>query len=220
MFNISDEEFVRNQREMFYDRYHTAKLDGVAEQVNQAAAAGGAPATEGAPAAGGLEQELDAALGGDTPETPEGGDTETPETPAAGGDEGGGGDDTLLAAPGKRNDMSPDRHDHLYEPVKFRGGDRRDRGARNRSNKAQYSRESASNTPRNVFKGAMSTKDVVGGSIKDMMFQEQMSNYTDRDEQRLLQVTDSVKGLISELKIKQNQKTMELNENNDKVKAQ
>mgnify|MGYP003110377904 CR=1 FL=1 len=220
LFNISDEEFVRNQREMFYDRYHTAKLDGVAEQVNQAAAAGGAPATEGAPAAGGLEQELDAALGGDTPETPAAGDTDTPDTPPAGGEEGGGGDDTLLAAPGKRNDMSPDRHDHLYEPVKFRGGDRRDRGARNRSNKAQYSRESASNTPRNVFKGAMSAKDIVGGSIKDMMFQEQMSNYTDEDEQRLLQVTDSVKGLISELKIKQNQKTMELNENNDKVKAQ
>ena len=220
LFNISDEEFVRNQREMFYDRYHTAKLDGVAEQVNQAAAIGGAPATEGAPAAGGLEQELDAALGGDSPETPAGADTDTPDTPAAGGDEGGGGDDTLLAAPGKRNDMSPDRHDHLYEPVKFRGGDRRDRGARNRSNKALYSRETASNTPRNVFKGAMSNKDMVGGSIKDMMFQEQISNYTDRDEQRLLQVTDSVKGLISELKIKQNQKTMELNENNDKVKAQ
>jgi hypothetical protein len=36
-----------------------------------------------------------------------------------------------------------------------------------------------------------------------MMFEEQMSNYTDEDEQRLLQVTDGVKGLISELKIKQ-----------------
>ena len=156
LFNISDEEFIRNQREMFYDRYHTAKLDGVAEQVNQAAAAGGAPATEG----GGVDLGGDdALLGGDPPEA----GTDTPAAgagaaaePAAGGDAAGGGDDTLLAAPGKRNDMSPDRHDHLYEPVKFRGGDRSTRGARNRSNKAQYSREIASNTPRNSFKWAMS----------------------------------------------------------------
>ena len=52
------------------------------------------------------------------------------------------------------------------------------------------------------------------------MFQEQMSNYTDEDEQRLLQVTDSVKGLISELKLKQQEEKTELNENNGKVKAQ
>ncbi len=222
LFNISDEEFVRNQREMFYDRYHTAKLDGVAEQVNQAAAVGGAPATEGGgldltggDEGGGLDLEGGAA-GADTPAA--GGDAAA--EPAAGGDAAGGGDETLLAAPGKRNDMSPDRHDHLYEPVKFRGGDRRTRGARNRSNKAQYSREMASNTPRNTFKGAMSSKDMLGGSIKDMMFQEQMSNYTDEDEQRLLQVTDSVKGLISELKLKQQEEKTELNENNGKVKAQ
>jgi hypothetical protein len=222
LFNISDEEFVRNQREMFYDRYHTAKLDGVAEQVNQAAAVGGAPATEGGgldltggDEGGGLDLEGGAA-GADTPAA--GGDAAA--EPAAGGDAAGGGDETLLAAPGKRNDMSPDRHDHLYEPVKFRGGDRRTRGARNRSNKAQYSREMASNTPRNTFKGAMSAKDMIGGSIKDMMFQEQMSNYTDEDEQRLLQVTDSVKGLISELKLKQQEEKTELNENNGKVKAQ
>jgi hypothetical protein len=222
LFNISDEEFVRNQREMFYDRYHTAKLDGVAEQVNQAAAVGGAPATEGGgldltggDEGGGLDLEGGAA-GADTPAA--GGDAAA--EPAAGGDAAGGGDETLLAAPGKRNDMSPDRHDHLYEPVEFRGGDRRTRGARNRSNKAQYSREMASNTPRNTFKGAMSSKDMLGGSIKDMMFQEQMSNYTDEDEQRLLQVTDSVKGLISELKLKQQEEKTELNENNGKVKAQ
>jgi hypothetical protein len=214
LFNISDEEFIRNQREMFYDRYHTAKLDGVAEQVNQAAAVGGAPATEGGDIGGGLDLE-GGEEGGLDLETPAAGG-ETPEAPEA----GGGEDETLLAAPGKRNDMSPDRHDHLYEPVEFRGGDRRTRGARNRSNKAQYSREMASNTPRNTFKGAMSVRDVTGGSIKDMMFEEQMSNYTDEDEQRLLQVTDSVKGLISELKIKQQEEKTELNQNNGKAKTQ
>lgn len=214
LFNISDEEFVRNQREMFYDRYHTAKLDGVAEQVNQAAAMGGAPATEGGDIGGDLDLE-GGGEGGLDLETPVAG-AETPETPEA----GGGEDETLLAAPGKRNDMSPNRHDHLYEPVEFRGGDRRTRGARNRSNKAQYSREMASNTSRNTFKGAMSAKDMIGGSIKDMMFQEQMSNYTDEDEQKLLQVTDSVKGLISELKLKQKEEKTELNENNDKAKTQ
>jgi hypothetical protein len=214
LFNISDEEYVRNQREMFYDRYHTAKLDGVAEQVNQAAAMGGASATEGGEIGGGLDLE-GGEEGGLDLETPAAG-TETPETPEA----GGGEDETLLAAPGKRNDMSPDRHDQLYEPVKFKGGDRRTRGARNRSNKAQYSREMASNTPRNTFKGAMSSRDMVGSAIKDMMFEEELSNYTDDDEQKLLQVTDSVRGLISELKLKQNEETTELNENNGKAKTQ
>ncbi len=217
LFNISDEEYVRNQREMFYDRYHTAKLDGVAEQVNQAAAAGGAPATEGGDIGGGLDLGGDDEAGG----LDLGGGDAAAE-PAAGGDEpaAGGEDETLLAAPGKRNDMSPDRHDHLYEPVEFRGGDRRTRGARNRSNKAQYSREMASNTPRNTFKGAMSSRDMVGSAIKDMMFEEELSNYTDDDEQKLLQVTDSVRGLISELKLKQNEETTELNENNGKAKTQ
>ena len=33
LFNISDDEFVRNQREMYHDRYHAAKLDAIAEEV-------------------------------------------------------------------------------------------------------------------------------------------------------------------------------------------
>ena len=219
LFNISDEEFIRNQREMYFDRYQAAKLDGVAEQVNQAAAAGGAPATEGG-LGGGLDLEGGGEEGGLDLETPAAGGADTPEAPAAGGDEPAGGDETLLAAPGKRNDMSPDRHDHLYEPVKFRGGDRRNRGARYRSHLAQGSQEKGKNTKRNVFPGAMSVKDMLGISAKDTFLDEELSNYTDEDEQRLLQVTDSVKGLISELKLKEKEKVMELNEDNDKVKAQ
>ena len=46
MFGMSHEDFIRNQREMYYDRIHDAAL----QQVAEAAAAEGAP---GGPPPGG-----------------------------------------------------------------------------------------------------------------------------------------------------------------------
>ena len=92
IFGMSHEEFLRNQREMFYDRKHDTALEGVAE-----AAAGGGDAGGGGGGldlggdAGGGELDLgggDDAGGGDLDL---GGDE--------GGDEGGGDDSALLAAP-------------------------------------------------------------------------------------------------------------------------
>jgi len=96
IFNLSEEEFIRNQREMFFDRRLDAELEGVTETVQ----------AETASAIG----------GGDTEDLGDAGDIEDILGGDEGGDEGGGEldapeeleepeDDTLLAAPGKRDDQ-------------------------------------------------------------------------------------------------------------------
>jgi hypothetical protein len=88
IFGMSHEEFLRNQREQFYDRKHDTALEGVAE----AAAGGGEAGGGGGLDLGGEEGGLD--LGGEEG----GGELDL------GGDEGGGGEEAgeesaLLAAP-------------------------------------------------------------------------------------------------------------------------
>ena len=149
LLNLSDEEIVRNHREMFYDR----KLDALLEAVMQEGMdeAGGAAGMGGL---GGLGDEA-------APETLEAAE----ETPAPEGEE------TLLAAPGpeagaapfppgKRNDLEwkrPDKPPFVdrskgkkYTPVK---SDKRDMGARRRSYKGKYAEEVGKNTMRQTHKG-------------------------------------------------------------------
>ena len=75
LFNISDDEFVRNQRDMHYDRYITAKLDAVAEEVAGEAAGGalGGAFEAGAGAADAAAVDLDALPGEETPAPEAGG---------------------------------------------------------------------------------------------------------------------------------------------------
>ena len=93
IFNLSEEEFIRNQREMFFDRRLDAELEGVGEAV-QAEAGGGD--------LGGETEDLTDTGGEDIEDLLGGGEAETPaaEEPAAEPE-----DDTLLAAPGKRDDQ-------------------------------------------------------------------------------------------------------------------
>ena len=95
IFNLSEEEFIRNQREMFFDRRLDAELEGVAEAV-QGETAGGGDVDLGD--AGG--DDLDALLGGDTADDTPADDTPAVDTPAAEPEE-----DALLASPGKRDDQ-------------------------------------------------------------------------------------------------------------------
>ena len=99
LFNMSHEEFLRNQRELFYDRTQDAQLAAVAEAMQEEAAGLG----------GGLGDDLGGDLGGDLGDDL-GGDlspdpTPTPDTPASpdapAGDTPAGGDDVLLASPGQ-----------------------------------------------------------------------------------------------------------------------
>ena len=66
IFGMGNEEFMRNQREMFYDRKHDTALEGVAEA---APAGGGEAGGGGLDLGGGDEGGLD--LGGGDEATPE-----------------------------------------------------------------------------------------------------------------------------------------------------
>jgi hypothetical protein len=89
IFNISQEEFLRNQREMFFDRKFASLLDSSA-----AAASETEETTLGGGDLGGFGMET---------ETP-GEETPTEETPEAGGEEAAPEEDILKVAPGKRDD--------------------------------------------------------------------------------------------------------------------
>jgi len=102
IFKLSDEEFLRNQRDMFHDAKLMAALEAVPEQVASelTADAGGADAgmegMEGGDEGAGMEGMEDLEVGGD-----EGGMEDMEEMPA---EEPGGDDSALLAAPGSRDD--------------------------------------------------------------------------------------------------------------------
>jgi hypothetical protein len=202
IFNMSHEEFLRNQREMFYDRKHDTALEAVAEAM-----AGG-----GEPAGGGLD------LGGDD----EAGGLEL------GGDEGGpldlGGDDAgapeaaadddspLLAAPpgsrdaprlapslGKRSRkgkkyVTKGAKGKAYQEVAV---DKRPSGARTRNYASIPTPEM--NTYRTNNLGASELRSLARG-----IYEEQDPNYLrDQDEElSLLEVNTSVKHLLESLETK------------------
>ena len=133
LLNLSDEEIVRNQREMFFDR----KFDAALELISQEELGQG----EGS----GLDSELDDLEGELEDETPEESDE----------------DRTLLAVPGKRNDsgwrtqnpkpyLTSGAKGKKYTQVKH---DRRKEAGRKKGMMGSVNMEKASNTKRNVFPG-------------------------------------------------------------------
>ena len=159
MFGLSDEEFLRNQREMFYDRKFDASMEAVAEMQAMEAGAAAAPP--------GMEGMMGAPPGGPTPEGAAGalaGEAPVEDMGAPGGAPGAeGGEEPaeegpLLAAPGKRDEsrfpphLTPGAKGKWYTPVTT---DKRDMGARNRHFKSQWGNEITKATIRNTHKGAL-----------------------------------------------------------------
>lgn len=110
ILGMSDEEFLRNQREMFYDKKIASMLEKAAEEVPASSpdtgasgglgGGGGLDLGGGGAAGGGLDLGGDAG-GGDAGAADAGGDAGGGD--AGGGDEGGA-DSALLAAPGNRTE--------------------------------------------------------------------------------------------------------------------
>ena len=195
LFNISDEEFLRNQRELFYDRMHEAELDAVSESVAGDPTGGGGLGELG----GDLDADDDL-LDAEVPD--EEADLDEPEEPAA-------DDETLLAAPGKKDDKmttTPASKGKKYLPVDHTGGDRRKAGARHRAKKAKYSDSSARPTKRNLFKGFSELS-----TLSNMTYEQLESNYME-EEKKLFEVNHEVKLLINELETRKK-------DENDEVKA-
>ena len=198
---MSEEEFLRNQREIFYDRKYDAGLQAVAESAAaEAAGMGGMPPAGGEPGGlgGGDEGGLGADPGG---AAPLGGETEMP--PDAAADPGAEPapepetGDLLAAPPGSR--PSPRMHQgprshspKRYDPVKVDG---RDMGARKRSYNSIGRPEFG--TYRTTNLGASELRSLSKG-----VFTEERSNYTDPDvleESRLFEINHEVRTLINNL---------------------
>lgn len=201
IFAMSHEEFLRNQREMFYDRKHDAALEGVVEAAAGMAAGG----------AGGFD------LGGEGGALELGGDEAVGE-PELGGGEGGaapepeGEPGALLAEPpgsrssprlapslGKRarsgkKYVTPGSKGKVYQKVAV---DKRPSGARTRNYSSVPTPEM--NTYRSNNLGAPELRSLARG-----IYEEQDPNYLrdQEEEQTLLEVNNSVKMLIESLETK------------------
>jgi hypothetical protein len=194
IFDMSEDEVVRNQREMFYDKSLDVALETAAQEGSAEMAGGGG-------------EDL---LGGDTDLGEEEGALEPDE---------GAEEETLLAEPGKRNDLQWKRPDDKeYTTPRAKGkkytavkSDKRDMGARKRSYKGKYAEEVGKNTPRNIYKGWSDGLQ----SLSKGVYENQETNYSKKYKQEELKI---LKNDIEIQKIIENLATKKKQENkNDKV---
>ena len=206
LFGMSHEEFLRNQRELFYDKKFDANLAATAEAEQEAVAAslsGGG--------AGGLGADEDMDLGGDDlggedlggdlgAEAPEEGGEEAP--PEEGGEEAGE-DDVLLSAPGRREDDPEQirKKDRIRKRANYKKvkNDKRKTAGRAKNYKAKAGPEVG--TARSTFPGKVG----YGGldSLAKGLFEEQQTIYEREfveEEKKLLQSNREAQALIKELK--------------------
>lgn len=223
IFNMTDEEFLRNQREMFYDSKFKAAVEKAGSE--QESAGGDADSGLGGMSGGGMDIS-GGATGGETPPvdlgaltsepegaatTPDnaGGETQSAETPST----GGGSESSLLAAPGKRDDRlttTPKSRGKLYLPAKYRGGDKRPTGARTRNYQAKFSKELGSSSKRNVLgSGAQDLFGLGNGIYEEYentynkeIISENEQNKSNAFEEEILQNNDEIKRLLKSLENK------------------
>lgn len=231
IFGMSDEEFLRNQREMFFDFKFKAAVEKSGTEAQAAAGdqdtglaagtGGGAPPTEDA--AGGIDlgalgAEPEAA-GGATPTS-----TGGAETPPAGGETGTKEKASpLLAAPGKRDDRltsTPASKGKMYLPVKYHGGDKRPAGARTRNYQSKFSKELGGGSMRNVMGSGAQDLFGLGNGIyeeyensysKEIITESNDTKDENPVEKQIMENSDSLKKLLSSLE-KKNATRKETNE--------
>tara|TARA_Y100000034_G_scaffold133197_1_gene198043 strand:+ start:664 stop:2613 length:1950 start_codon:yes stop_codon:yes gene_type:complete len=192
MFDMSEDEFLRNQREMFYDR----KFESALETVGEEAVAGEASLGGGELGGADLGGELGGAeLGGEELGGEElGGEG---EGEALAPEEGGGEEERTAILPAKRDERTSyeKAKGHRYKPVNI---DKRGMGARRRSYRSQYSYETGKNTRRNTHKGL---SDLLG--LGRGISEEKDTTYN--EELKLFEINQQVRDLITELESKNNE---------------
>ena len=178
MFGLSEEEFVRNQRELFYDRKFQTALDAVAEGEELLGTEGGLGDLGAEEFAGGAEE-----LGAE----PIPGEEEIP----AGAEE-----ETLLAAPGNRDDgyLTPGAKGKVYHPKR---DDTRDMGAFKRHMMRQATPEYG--TLRKTLPGMSGLKSLGKGISESLE-----TNYKD-EERKLFEVNHEIRNLITDLENKKDE---------------
>jgi len=192
LFGLSEEEFLRNKREMYYDRKYEAELNAVGEAAGQMAAGG----AMGLPDAGGgglPEMPGGFEAGADLPGAEEptaalpGTEDETP-APEAGGDTGGGAS-PLLATPGKRDDDF-----RWISPSKKKQDGRKSSGPRTKAYRRIATPESMTGaTTRSKSPGYSELSQLSKG-----IYTEQLSNY-EEEEERIFSINYETQALIENL---------------------
>tara|TARA_Y100001938_G_C8083310_1_gene430423 strand:- start:302 stop:2212 length:1911 start_codon:yes stop_codon:yes gene_type:complete len=186
IFGLSDDEIVRNQREMYYDRNFDADL----EAVSAAAAEAAASSPEFGPGdIGDTLGDLGGEEGGEEPEA------DTPDEPEE--------EATLLSVPGKRNEpyVTPGSKGKAYVKV---ADDKRKMGARKQSYNSHYAREKGKNTTRNVFPGVSDLNSLARG-----IYENESSN---NDEQKIFENATEIRQIIEVLDARSIQDQEERNE--------
>tara|TARA_R110002074_G_scaffold86156_2_gene190371 strand:- start:2494 stop:4461 length:1968 start_codon:yes stop_codon:yes gene_type:complete len=198
LFSMSEEEFLRNQREMFYDRQYDAQLNAAAESAGEAEASLGA-GLGGGDALGGDDFDL----GGDEGESP---------LDDLGGDDAADidlgdekDDDVLLAEPPAKRDLdeddsyiTPGSKGKRYKKVNVDG--RVSRGPRSKNYKRATIPETSPRTTFPGWKGATGMNSVRNGLMED-----RRSNYEQRqvrEEEQLLETNYEIQKLIDGLETK------------------
>ena len=197
VFRMSDVEFVRNQRDLFYDAEFTKALEAVTAE-------GGEGMEGGAGTAGALGGDLGGGEMG--AEMPPG---ETPEAGAEGGEAAGGEEESsLLAAPARREDeqwmkvkkpvagtgkqpyVLPNSNRTAYKPV---AASSNSIGARSRSTSSKIGVSTVSNTSRNTWAGKKGLDSIARGIANEEV------NIYKKDEDLLLEMDLKLKSLSEQL---------------------
>jgi hypothetical protein len=182
VFNLSEGEYLRNQREQYFDRIFATQLEQASEE-----GIGGMPADAGGMEMGG-EGGLDFGGGEEGLEL----DTEGAEEPA-------GEEEMLLAAPGKRDEIrttTKASKGKWYKPVPKELDKRRHMAPRRKSMKKQFNDRLASSSRENVVP-ALNTISRLGKGI----YEDKEPIYS-LDESIILNSNDEVEKLISQLETK------------------
>jgi len=221
IFDVSEDEFLRNQREIFYDKQIATQLEKVAEEAAAADTGGGGLGELGGGDLGGGEDDLggDDLGGGDL-----GGDLGGDEPAAEPAADAGAEDTTLLAEPGadvggdeplgKRDDTpsykitnkktgettTTKSKGKKYTPVKT---DQRPSGARSRSMRADHSHEISRMPDRQIRMNlSKDAKTMLGlDSFKSMskgIFESNATNY-EEEEKQIFEVRDELKEIFKDL---------------------
>jgi len=209
LFQLSDEDVVRNQREMLYDAQFTAKVEAVSQQAAGAELGGAGGGLGGADLGGGMPppEGMGPEAGG-MPEAPAEESVLLSEPGAEPSPEGG-------EAPAKRDEdwYKATKKDALgrpstttskskgrwYKPVTI---DRRPEGASKRHHSAQAGRKPAGR--RRNFEGYFDLDSLIGLS------EELDSNY-ERDEKKIFEVNHEVRMLLENMERKEKEKVKEQN---------
>jgi hypothetical protein len=199
LFGLSDEEFLKNQRELSYDKRFSTALEAIGSE-------------EEATSAGGGDIGGDLFGGGDAGETPTepldlGGEGEEAATEAPAVDEEGEPEDKLLVSPAKRDDdewtTTPRSKGKMYRPVKYSGGDHRAGGARLRSYMAHGGQQAGSGTKRNV---------VGTGALELLSLGKGIYESENKDEEHIFRTDNELKVLLESLGDKDKKEDKEENE--------